>query len=163
MSLQLPCLWQFALALVGPVCDRRGTHTALHVDFACLMCGAACRGPYIDLLQDLGKEHMGKLQNSATSFTKEQDRELILRFFAMRNKLQDLKPPLSRFLNNEIRQHQHILKPKAQEYTKLFRRTFLLVRRQCSVCTGHSVWKLCLIKYTVSREAIWMDTWQCRP
>ena len=123
-------------------------HPVLHVDLAFLIHVTTCRGPYIDLLQDLGKEHMGKLQNSATSFTKEQDRELILRFFAMRNKLQDLKPPLSRFLNNEIREHQNMLKPKAQEYTKLFRRTFLLVRIY-SICTGHRVSTLCLVKYNL--------------
>lgn len=88
-----------------------------------------CRGPYIDLLHKLAKDHMSALKNSATSFTKEQDRELILRFFAMHNNLQNFMPPLSRFLNKEIRENQHMGLPKVQAYAKLFRHTFQLVSR----------------------------------
>ena len=72
---------------------------------------------------------MSALQNSATSFTKEQDRELILRFFAMHNSLQNFAPPLSRFLNKEIRENQHMGLQKVQAYAKLFRQTFQLVSK----------------------------------
>ena len=88
---------------------------------------AACRGPYMELLHKLADTHMRLLPNSATSFGKEQDRELILRFFAMHNSLQNFKPPLSRFLNTEICQHQHMDAQKSEDYTKLFARTFRLV------------------------------------
>ena len=82
----------------------------------------------MELLHKLAVTHMHLLPNSATSFGKEQDRELILRFFAMNNSLQKFKPPLSRFLNSEIYQYQHMDLQQTEDYTKLFTRTFRLVR-----------------------------------
>lgn len=70
---------------------------------------------------------MSCLPNSKTSFAKEQDREYILRFFAMHNSLTKLRPPLYRFLNAEMQEHQHMQQQKADEYAKLFRQTFHLV------------------------------------
>lgn len=80
---------------------------------------------------------MNVLPESTTSFTKEQDRELILRFFAMHSSLNKFKPPLSRFLDNEMQEHRHMNEKRAQWYTKLFSRTFRLV--SCY----HSTYKAC--------------------
>ena len=87
-----------------------------------------CRGPYIRMLDALAKTYMAKLKDPQKPFTKDEDREFILRFFALSNKLKEFKRLLYQFLNAEIQQRQHLDAETVRSYEMRFRKTFDLVR-----------------------------------
>lgn len=139
-SQQLPC-FEDELTVCAQLARNRSAEVCrLHC--AQLSC-SIYRGPYIDLLHQLAKTHMGALPKGNTSFTKEQDRELIVRFFAMHNSLNKFKPPLSRFLNNEMQEHRYMDTDTIQDYTKLFSRTIKLVGRCSTMIHLVSTCRLC--------------------
>ncbi len=79
------------------------------------------------MLDALAKSHMAQLKDPKTHFTKDEDREYILRFFALFNNLKDFRPPLYKFLNAEIQQKQNLDEDASRTYQARFRNTFDLV------------------------------------
>ena len=86
-----------------------------------------CTGPYIRMLDMLAKSHMSQLKGAKSPFTKDEDRELILRFFALSNNRKNFKTPLYKFLNAEIQQNQRFSEVAEQSYSEGFKKTFDLV------------------------------------
>ena len=80
------------------------------------------------MLDTLAKTHMSQLKGLKSPFTKDEDRELILRFFALSNGLKSFKTPLYKFLNSEIQQNQHLDTEAVRAYSTHFRKSFDLVR-----------------------------------
>lgn len=70
---------------------------------------------------------MTRLDGSAAAFTSDQDKELILRFFAIYNNLNNFKPPQYKFLNAELQEHQHMDQGAVHHYAKIFGDAFGLV------------------------------------
>lgn len=60
------------------------------------------------MLDVLARDHMSKLKDPQEPFAKDEDKECILRFFALHIKLKEYKPILYPFLNAEIQQKQHL-------------------------------------------------------
>ena len=105
-------------------CTGRPIGHGDHVSTKCQMHMMSCRGPYIRMLDNLAKTHLAGLK----TFSKDEDKELILRFFAFFNNLQNFKPPMYRFLNAEIQQRQHLNQEAVHSFESRFKNTFELVR-----------------------------------
>ena len=89
------------------------------------------------MLDSLAASHVAQLKDPKSPFTKDEDREYILRFFALFNNLKDLKPPLYKFLNAEIHKNQFLKDDVARLYRNRFKNSFELV--SCAAKPGACV------------------------
>jgi hypothetical protein len=82
------------------------------------------RGPFNDLLRDLVKDDVfrGCIGTKAPR-RRMADEEFLLRFFALRSDLANYRPPLKRFLNNYMADHQEANQKVLKAHRALFQRT----------------------------------------
>lgn len=80
------------------------------------------RGPYNELLKSLSKnEHFLKIRGASIPDVRMQDRQLVLRFFAMwRNTHLRYRGPMTQFMNHEMQEHRFDVESEIEKLRKIF-------------------------------------------
>lgn len=100
----------------------------------------------------------GPAERPTKAFTKDEDQELILRFFAFTSSLKNFKRPIYQFLNAEIQQKLNLDAESVRSYEACFKKTFDLVEiavhacQNCSNCQCLSIKQPCKLYNLCSNQ-----------